>query len=64
MFACQECGKKFRTVKAAERAQDKGCTKCGGTDIDLDVPAKKAPTATPKRVYADPRDPMFNTYEA
>ena len=36
-FKCQECGHKFRTVKAAERAAfgDNGCPKCGGSDIDL-----------------------------
>lgn len=38
-FACTECGHKFRTIKAAERAAfgDKGCPKCGSSDIDLDV---------------------------
>lgn len=36
-FACQECGRKFRTVKAAESAAfgNEGCPKCGGSDIDL-----------------------------
>lgn len=34
-FACMECGKKFRTVMAAEKAQSVGCPKCGGSDIDL-----------------------------
>lgn len=34
-FQCMECGKKFRSVKAAENAQQNGCPKCGGTDIDL-----------------------------
>ncbi len=36
-FACMECGHKFRTVKAAEKAAfgEKGCPKCGGSDIDL-----------------------------
>lgn len=37
MFACQECGKKFRTVTAAQRASNNGCPKCGGVDIDVDV---------------------------
>jgi hypothetical protein len=57
-FACMECGHKFKTIKAAERASfgDKGCPKCGGSDIDL------ARDPAPKREYADPRDPMFNTY--
>jgi hypothetical protein len=32
-----ECGYKFKTVKAAEKASfgDDGCPKCGGSDIDL-----------------------------
>lgn len=30
-----ECGRKFRTLKAAEKAADKGCPKCGGVDIDI-----------------------------
>lgn len=37
MYVCLECGKKFKSEKAAERATDDGCPKCGGTDIDLDV---------------------------
>lgn len=36
MFWCQECGKKFKSVRAAERAADVGCPKCGGVDVDLD----------------------------
>ena len=36
-WKCQECGRKFRTTKAAERASMNGCPKCGGVDIDLDV---------------------------
>jgi hypothetical protein len=37
-----ECGRKFKTVKAAERASWNGCPRCGGVDIDLDVsPTKK-----------------------
>jgi predicted nucleic acid-binding Zn-ribbon protein len=38
MFACLECGKKYRTVEAARKAMDRGCGKCGGSDIDLDSP--------------------------
>jgi transcription elongation factor Elf1 len=34
-FECMECGRKFRTLKAAERAYTNGCPKCGGTDIDI-----------------------------
>jgi hypothetical protein len=37
MFACMECGKKFRTANAAYKASINGCPKCGGVDIDLDV---------------------------
>ena len=37
MFKCLECGKKFKTAKAAERASFNGCPKCGGCDVDLDV---------------------------
>jgi hypothetical protein len=45
MFACQECGRKFRTAGAAERAASDGCPGCGGVDIDLDPdpPAPKRP---------------------
>ena len=44
-FACMECGHKFKTVKAAEKAAfgDDGCPKCGGSDIDL----APAPPASP-----------------
>jgi len=35
MFKCQECGRKFRSVKAAERAVWNGCPGCGGSDIDM-----------------------------
>jgi hypothetical protein len=37
MYACLECGRKFRTTTAAERAANHGCPKCGGVDIDLDT---------------------------
>lgn len=37
-FKCLECGHKFRTVRAAERAAFvDGCPKCGGSDVDLSV---------------------------
>lgn len=39
MFACMECGKKFKTVRAAEKASYFGCPKCGGVDIDVDYSA-------------------------
>ncbi|HXG08380.1 MAG TPA: hypothetical protein VNK04_01180 [Gemmataceae bacterium] len=43
MFACMECGKRFKSAKAARRAANDGCPKCGGVDIDL------APVATQER---------------
>ena len=45
-FQCMECGHKFKTVKAAEKASysDSGCPKCGGSDIDLS-PCKSKPTS-------------------
>jgi len=33
-FQCKECGHKFKTVKAAEKASNSGCPKCGSSDID------------------------------
>jgi len=35
LFECMECGRQFATVRAARRAVDQGCPRCGGTDIDL-----------------------------
>lgn len=35
LFACLECGRGFRTTRAAERAAWNGCPGCGGSDIDL-----------------------------
>jgi len=40
-FECMECGKKFYTVKTAERASHNGCPKCGGVDIDIYVGGAK-----------------------
>jgi transcription elongation factor Elf1 len=40
LFQCQECGKKYYSAKAAERAASCGCAKCGGVDIDLYVEGK------------------------
>ena len=42
MFSCQECGKGFKTARAAARAVNVGCPKCGGVDIDL-APVRKCP---------------------
>lgn len=33
-WQCQECGK-LMTLKAAQRAMESGCSKCGGSDVDL-----------------------------
>ena len=48
MFKCQECGKKFRTVAAAERAVNNGCPKCNGGDIDIDPDATRVYSAKAK----------------
>lgn len=50
MYKCQECGRKFKTTKAAERASNNGCPGCGGVDIDLDTSSvtKPKPKAKPK----------------
>jgi predicted nucleic acid-binding Zn-ribbon protein len=37
-----ECGKKFRTVSSALRAQSVGCPNCGGSDIDAVEVVEKA----------------------
>lgn len=44
MFKCLECGRKFKTTKAAERAANRGCPGCGGVDIDLDTDKPLPPT--------------------
>jgi len=54
MFKCQECGMKFRTVKAAEKASSVGCSKCGGVDIDVDVPSASSKPATADTVSSYP----------
>jgi predicted nucleic acid-binding Zn-ribbon protein len=36
-----ECGKRFRTARAAERVSYNGCPKCGGVDIDIDVTERR-----------------------
>jgi len=43
LFACVECGKKFYSAKAAEKAAygDSGCPGCGGSDIDLNTSASE-----------------------
>ncbi len=52
MFKCQECGRKFSTAKAAEKATNLGCPKCGGVDIDLDCPADRHPIVEIRREIA------------
>jgi predicted nucleic acid-binding Zn-ribbon protein len=41
MFACLECGKRFRTANAAYRASVNGRPRCGGVDIDIDVTERR-----------------------
>jgi hypothetical protein len=55
MFKCLECGRKFRTALAAERAASDGCQKCGGVDIDLDPDARPLPSSRVQpKTAADP----------
>lgn len=35
MWECLECGRKFRSCHAAEKAAFEGCPGCGGVDIDV-----------------------------
>jgi hypothetical protein len=35
LWACQECGRKFKSTAAAQCAADRGCPRCGGVDVDL-----------------------------
>ncbi len=49
MFQCQECGRKFRTTKAAGRAANNGCPGCGGVDIDLAPAADRKPAGYNKQ---------------
>jgi hypothetical protein len=41
-----ECGRKFRTIKTAERAVSNGCPNCGSVDVDIDVDAPRIKAAT------------------
>lgn len=34
VFQCMECGRKFYSTAAAERAADSGCPGCSGVDIE------------------------------
>ena len=42
-WRCQECGKKFKSAGAAQRAAfgDNGCPKCGGSDVDYSLPVRR-----------------------
>jgi DNA-directed RNA polymerase subunit RPC12/RpoP len=53
MFKCQECGRKFKTVKSAQRASNNGCPKCGGVDIDIDTDAYRCPECGGSERYSD-----------
>lgn len=48
-WRCQECGKVFKTVAAAEKAAfgDRGCPKCGSSDIDNSLPLRPEAQRTP-----------------
>lgn len=65
-FWCQECGKPFYTVKAAERATfgDSGCPKCGGSDIDCAPPRRESGdlknSVSPNSSDTNPDSPRFN----
>ena len=38
-WRCQECGHKFRSLAAVQRASwNDGCPKCGGVDVDYSLP--------------------------
>lgn len=64
MFSCLECGRKFKTAAAAERAADRGCPKCGGVDIDCE-PMFTFVRANPDNVKRDNEpSPGFNATQA
>jgi hypothetical protein len=50
MWKCLECGRKFRTANAAERAANNGCPGCGGVDIDLDVDKRSEDDSVDERL--------------
>jgi hypothetical protein len=61
MFKCQECGRRFRTERAAWKASMEGCPGCGGVDIDLDdgkpADAEESYDATRRETGDDPEPP-------
>jgi hypothetical protein len=54
-----ECGRKFKTVKAAERAANHGCPKCGGTDVNLDTDIKATAYAEDRQLLRALENPRF-----
>jgi hypothetical protein len=50
-FVCLECGHKFRSVAAAEKAAfgDEGCPDCDGSDINFDYPDSQPKSNPAKR---------------
>lgn len=50
-FECLECGEKYYTVRAAKKAINGGCSKCGGVDIDVYVPKTKNDEGTVRQAY-------------
>lgn len=53
MFKCQECGRKFKTTKAAERAANNGCPRCGEVDVDIDSDGYTCPQCGGSERYSD-----------
>lgn len=57
-FQCMECGYRFRSVAAAERAAfgDDGCPGCGGSDVDEADSALPSFQVRPGGLAVDPDD--------
>jgi hypothetical protein len=67
-FSCMECGYKFKTLKAAERASfgPNGCPKCGGADIgetDIGLPVHYAEKTGLDSISGE-NNPFFKKNEA
>ena len=52
-FKCMECGKKFRSTAAAERAALNGCPDCGRVDVDIDPEATVMGSRSSSRFSAE-----------